>query len=73
MGRGESTVRCAATTACAITWPPKTRPNGIGWLAPVKMSSLVRAPVSSSARVSSRMRMRSVMRVLSTVPGAGPL
>ena len=39
-------VRMAATSDCASTWPPKTRPSGIHWLGPVKMSSLVRAPVS---------------------------
>ncbi len=44
--RSASTVRWAATSDWASTCPPKTRPCGIHWLGPVKMSSLVRAPVS---------------------------
>ena len=44
--RSSPMVRIAATSDCASTCPPKTRPSGCGWLGPVKMSSLVRAPVS---------------------------
>jgi acyl-CoA thioester hydrolase len=34
-----STVRPAAMMDWASTWPPKTRPCGIGWLRPTKMSA----------------------------------
>ena len=34
-----STVRPAAMIDCASTCPPKTRPCGIGWLRPTKMSA----------------------------------
>ena len=40
----------AATMDWDSTWPPYTRPSGIDWETPVKMSSVVRAPLKESVR-----------------------
>ena len=45
-----SSVCDAATMDWDSTWPPYTRPSGIDWETPVKMSSVVRAPLKESVR-----------------------
>ena len=60
MARSAGTVCIAATSDCASTCPPNTRPSGIHCEGPVKMSSRIDVPASGDSVPAGQVRVGGV-------------